>query len=461
MKINRNGQEFELTQGELVAAYLEQASIYDQDNIRGNMEGYLSPDVYARLKDNKAFIENAASKLRESQDDSMGYDEALASAIKAAEKEFRIPVNRVTILRERYSEHQIWPDDYWVDCNRTPSKELFQAAVEAYLMTSDGQKDVEWTQKDFNWGDAVMYVPDEVWNQFGIYPFSYETSPAELGLEPISSENFVQILVDQDEVLIPDDYFDRLETMEESTEVSSCSLKAVDIDWDVDSEDERDLLPSEIEIPEEMVDEEDISDYLSDVTGFCHKGFRLVNYSKEAARDMGSEPAKLSLFDQIQSASIRVDSLPDFVVASEVNILGQNLYFGNIKVFLGEDQNLLCKLPDESAPRNLRISIRDVREGDAFLFGEAGTIRTTSDNAYQNHDEPDEPWFVYGDDGEVYFEEDISPIFGSKVKDFLIGLSQKLIEKPTLDEQVRSASARAGVVHPLSDTPVKNQDPER
>lgn len=128
MKINRNGQEFELTQGELVAAYLEQASIYDQDNIRGNMEGYLSPDVYARLKDNKAFIENAASKLRESQDDSMGYDEALASAIKAAEKEFRIPVNRVTILRERYSEHQIWPDDYWVDCNRTPSipsKQLF------------------------------------------------------------------------------------------------------------------------------------------------------------------------------------------------------------------------------------------------------------------------------------------------------------------------------------------------
>lgn len=306
MKINRNGQEFELTQGELVAAYLEQASIYDQDNIRGNMEGYLSPDVYARLKDNKAFIENAASKLRESQDDGMGYDEALASAIKAAEKEFRIPVNRVTILRERYSEHQIWPDDYWVDCNRTPSKELFQAAVEAYLMTSDGQKDVEWTHKDFNWGDAVMYVPDEVWNQFGIYPFSYDTSPVELGLAPTSSENFVQIQVDQDEVLIPDDYFDRLETMEKNTEVSSRSLKAVDIDWDVDSEDERDSLPSEIEIPEGMEDEEDISDYLSGVTGFCHKGFRLVNCSKETARGMGSEPAKLSLSDQIQCASIRV-----------------------------------------------------------------------------------------------------------------------------------------------------------
>lgn len=89
----------------------------------------------------------------------------------------------------------------------------------------------------------------------------------------------------------------------QSTE--TCFMKAVDIDWDVDSEDERDSLPSEIEIPKGMVEEEDISDYLSDVTGFCHKGFRLVNCSKEAARDMGSEPAKPSLSDQIKSASTR------------------------------------------------------------------------------------------------------------------------------------------------------------
>lgn len=154
-------------------------------------------------------------------------------------------------------------------------------------------------------------------------------------------------------------------------------------------------------------------------------------------------------------------SLPDFVAASEVNILGQNLYLGSIKLFLGEDQNLLCKLPDESDPRNLRISIRDVREGDAFFFGETGTIRTTSDNAYQNHDEPDEPWVVYGDDGEVYFEEDIISSFGNKVKDFLIGLSQKLIEKPTLDEQVRSASVRVTECRSAGQLPVKEASPLR
>ena len=51
-------------------------------------------------------------------------------------------------------------------------------------------------------------------------------------------------------------------------------MRAVNIDWDVDCEKDRDALPEEIEIPEGM-NEEEISDYLSDVTGFCHKGYSL------------------------------------------------------------------------------------------------------------------------------------------------------------------------------------------
>lgn len=35
-------------------------------------------------------------------------------------------------------------------------------------------------------------------------------------------------------------------------------------------------LPNEIEIPEDIEDDDEISDYLSDVTGFCHKGFEIV-----------------------------------------------------------------------------------------------------------------------------------------------------------------------------------------
>lgn len=57
------------------------------------------------------------------------------------------------------------------------------------------------------------------------------------------------------------------------------NMKAINIDWDVDLEEDLDalqMLPDEIEIPEELEDEEAISDYLSDVTGFCHNGFELV-----------------------------------------------------------------------------------------------------------------------------------------------------------------------------------------
>ena len=52
-------------------------------------------------------------------------------------------------------------------------------------------------------------------------------------------------------------------------------LKAINIMWDVDYDDDG-YLPTEIDIPEGMTDEEEISDYLSDVTGFCHEGFELV-----------------------------------------------------------------------------------------------------------------------------------------------------------------------------------------
>lgn len=36
-------------------------------------------------------------------------------------------------------------------------------------------------------------------------------------------------------------------------------------------------LPTEMKIPEDITDEEEISDYLSDETGFCHYGFELVD----------------------------------------------------------------------------------------------------------------------------------------------------------------------------------------
>ena len=64
-------------------------------------------------------------------------------------------------------------------------------------------------------------------------------------------------------------------------------LKAVDIKWDVtddgidESDDEAceilESLPTEMDIPEGMTDPDEISDWLSDETGFCHYGFRLID----------------------------------------------------------------------------------------------------------------------------------------------------------------------------------------
>ena len=57
-------------------------------------------------------------------------------------------------------------------------------------------------------------------------------------------------------------------------------MKAINIEWDIDDFegdlDELQMLPNEIDIPKDLTDD-DISDYISEVTGFCHKGFKLVD----------------------------------------------------------------------------------------------------------------------------------------------------------------------------------------
>lgn len=58
--------------------------------------------------------------------------------------------------------------------------------------------------------------------------------------------------------------------------------KAINIKWDTDDEDydnEDELdLPEEVYIPGDidLEDDDEVSDYLSDLTGFCHGGYELV-----------------------------------------------------------------------------------------------------------------------------------------------------------------------------------------
>lgn len=64
----------------------------------------------------------------------------------------------------------------------------------------------------------------------------------------------------------------------QGTEREENMKTAINIVWDVDNENELENLPTEIIIPSNIKDDEEaISDYLSDVTGFCHKGFELVS----------------------------------------------------------------------------------------------------------------------------------------------------------------------------------------
>lgn len=53
-------------------------------------------------------------------------------------------------------------------------------------------------------------------------------------------------------------------------------MKAINIKWDTDNISiSKLLLPTEIEIPKHITNLDEVSDYITDKTGFCHYGFEL------------------------------------------------------------------------------------------------------------------------------------------------------------------------------------------
>ncbi|EOS40289.1 hypothetical protein C808_01260 [Lachnospiraceae bacterium M18-1] len=85
MEIYREGKKIILTEQEVFLAYEEQENLYDRENVRENMETYLTAEQYVKLKGNKSFIEEAAFLLRTYLDkNNMTYESAIAEAIKDA-----------------------------------------------------------------------------------------------------------------------------------------------------------------------------------------------------------------------------------------------------------------------------------------------------------------------------------------------------------------------------------------
>jgi hypothetical protein len=92
----------------------------------------------------------------------------------------------VNLIRERSCENEQWVDTFEVEDRVTDPEMALRIAVECFLATLEGKKMIEYTGNDFNWGDAIMSVPEKVWNHFG------------LRLKMVKS---VDIKVNQDEVL--------------------------------------------------------------------------------------------------------------------------------------------------------------------------------------------------------------------------------------------------------------------
>jgi len=61
-----------------------------------------------------------------------------------------------------------------------------RSEVKQYLLTPEG-RDIAEETGDFNWGDALMYVPSELWLKHGVLPLEA-----------------AEVEVSQDEVLSPD-----------------------------------------------------------------------------------------------------------------------------------------------------------------------------------------------------------------------------------------------------------------
>ena len=47
-------------------------------------------------------------------------------------------------------------------------EKAFRDAVKEFLSTEEGQRIVNYNGGDFNWGDAVLNIPDEIWKNHGL-----------------------------------------------------------------------------------------------------------------------------------------------------------------------------------------------------------------------------------------------------------------------------------------------------
>jgi hypothetical protein len=78
-------------------------------------------------------------------------------------------MRKVNFIRERKWENEWYLDTFEVEDSILNVEASLREAVKEFLGTEEGIEAVKQTMADFNWGDAIQMVPDEIWNKHGIY----------------------------------------------------------------------------------------------------------------------------------------------------------------------------------------------------------------------------------------------------------------------------------------------------
>ena len=92
----------------------------------------------------------------------------------------------VNLIRERREDNESWVDTFEVEDSIMNVEASFRAAVKNFLGTDQGKEEVARTMSDFNWGDAMLVIPDEIWSKHGIHRVH---------------SNVCDVIVNQDETL--------------------------------------------------------------------------------------------------------------------------------------------------------------------------------------------------------------------------------------------------------------------
>ena len=124
----------------------------------------------------------------------------------------------------------------------------------------------EWKNcEESNWQDGDIYLNPYFGDLWVVDGASF-----------IKINDGYEIELDEPEGFVKVGHISGVINKKEVPDLLSNHRKATNIQWDIDPEDDGGFaLPNEITIPNDIEDGEAISDYISDVTGFCHKGFEL------------------------------------------------------------------------------------------------------------------------------------------------------------------------------------------